>query len=760
MKERFRVLLIDDNPDDRLLVLRQLEREFHDLDVEQITDAEGFRRALDTGGFGLVVTDYQLMWTDGLAILGASKSRWPDCPVVMFTGTGGEEIAVEAMKAGLDDYVLKSPRHFVRLAAAARSAIDRARQRRAVKEAEERYWRLFDGLPIGLYLSSPDGQAIDANPALAEMLGYPDRNSFLNARIPEMYADPRDRETWTSRMERDGIIRDFEVRLRRHDGATIWVRDTARAERDAGGKVRYYEGSLEDITERKRAEAQLGLLESAIRQAGEGIVIVAADRGRSRVVFVNPAYCAMTGYEARELLDRPIDFLAGPRTDPAEIARLREALDRGEASAGEASCYRKDGSEFVLEWHLAPIRDEEGRVTHLVSIQRDATERKAVAEQLRQSQKMEAVGRLAGGIAHDFNNILTVIGGYGELLRDAHFPDPSVKPHLETIIDAAEHASALTRRLMSFSRKQILETKVSNLNTIVTDMERLLHRLLGEDIHLEIALDPALANVRVDVGQVEQVIVNLAINARDAMGTGGTLRIETANAPVDETAARSYPGLLPGSYARVTIADSGHGMDEKTRERIFEPFFTTKENGAGTGLGLATVYAIVLQSGGHIGVRSEPGRGATFDVFLPAVSTPQETAEPAESTAQPPRGTETVLLVEDEAGIRGLLSEILAGGGYRVLAASRGQEALDLLAGRAETVHLLLTDVVMPGMTGRELAARMQEEHSGIRVLFISGYTPADVSRRGVVAQGSAFLQKPFAARTLLRKVREVLDEA
>ncbi|MBZ5637693.1 MAG: response regulator [Acidobacteriia bacterium] len=757
MSERFRVLLIDDNPDDRSLVLRQLEREFADLEVEQITEAEGFERALAAGGFGLVITDYQLMWIDGLEILRATKARWPDCPVVMFTGTGGEEIAVEAMKAGLDDYVLKSPRHFVRLRVAARSAVDRARQRRAVKEGEERYWRLFDGLPIGLYLSSPDGHAIDANPALAEMLGYPDRDSFLNCRMPDHYADPGDRARWIGRMERDGVVRDFEARLRRHDGATIWVRDSARAERGPDGEVHYYEGSLEDVTERKRAEAQLHLLESAIRNAGEGIVIVAIDGESPRVVFVNPAYCEMTGYEAKELLDRPPDVLAGPKTDPAEIARLREALAGGRATVGEAVCYRKDGSEFVLEWHLAPLRGQGGQVTHLVSIQRDVTEREAVSDQLRQAQKMEAVGRLAGGIAHDFNNILTVIGGYGEILRGAHLPDPTLRRHLDTIVAAAEHADALTRRLLAFSRKQLFEPRISNLNAIVTDMERLLHRLLGEDIHLAIDLDPRLANVRVDVGQIEQVVVNLAVNARDAMSRGGTLRIETANVAIEEASATSPAGLVPGSYARMTITDTGHGMDAETRGRIFEPFFTTKENGRGTGLGLATVKRIVRQSAGLIDVRSEPGRGAAFEILLPAVAGPAEPTGAAQ-VARPPGGSETVLVVEDEPAIRTLLTEILEEGGYRVMTAGRGQDAIDLLERSPGPVHLLLTDVVMPGMSGRDLADHVQPARPGLKALFISGYSPEEVSRRGVASSGSAFLQKPFSSGSLLRKVREVLD--
>ncbi len=388
----------------------------------------------------------------------------------------------------------------------------------------------------------------------------------------------------------------------------------------------------------------------------------------------------------------------------------------------------------------------------------DITERKRLENQFRQAQKMESVGRLASGIAHDFNNLLTVINGTSELLLAQTSADNPVHADLQEIFRSGERAASLTHQLLAFSRQQILEVRVVSLNTVVAGMEDLLRRLLGEDINLVVMLTPDANQVKVDPGQLEQVIANLAVNARDAMPQGGQLTIETQPVTIDETYARQHSvAVPPGSYVRLTVSDSGVGMDEATRARIFEPFFTTKAPGKGTGLGLSTAYGIVKQSGGFIWVYSEIGHGTSFTILLPQVTEALSTARPA-PTLVSTSGTETILLAEDNAGLRKLVTRTLEPAGYTVLGVATGEEALRLLERHEAPVHLLLSDVVMPGMSGRDLAERLAQTRPGMKVLYMSGYTTDTIVRHGVLEAQMPFLNKPFTATALLRKVREVLD--
>ncbi len=387
-------------------------------------------------------------------------------------------------------------------------------------------------------------------------------------------------------------------------------------------------------------------------------------------------------------------------------------------------------------------------------------ERVKLEDQFRQAQKMEAIGQLAGGIAHDFNNLLMIISGYSQLLLMEDLAgQEKARQRAQGIVDAAERASSLTRQLLAFSRKQVLEPKVLDLNAVFSDVEKMLRRLIGEDIELVAIAREGLWRVRVDPGQMEQVILNLAVNARDAMPRGGMLTLETANVDLDESYAATHPEVTPGPHAMLSVSDNGEGMDPETLSRIFEPFFTTKELGKGTGLGLATVHGIVKQSGGHIWVYSEPGQGTTFKLYLPQVKEEVDEAETAERTAEVARGTETILLVEDDAGVRALLREVLAGGGYTVLEAENGEEALKVAGKHAGEIALMITDVVMPRMSGPELAGRMEAVRPRIKIVYMSGYTENAIGHHGVLEKGLAFLQKPCSPRALLRKVRELLDE-
>jgi PAS domain S-box-containing protein len=414
--------------------------------------------------------------------------------------------------------------------------------------------------------------------------------------------------------------------------------------------------------------------------------------------------------------------------------------------------YFANGGERTFEARVFPF---EGSATVFFN---DVTERKLLQDQLIQAQKMESIGRLAGGVAHDFNNLLTVISGYSELLLARRGIGNPVLGHVTEIQRAAARAASLTRQLLAFSRQQVLEPQVLDLNVIISNTDKMLRRLIGEDIELVTIAGTALGRVKADAGQMEQVVMNLAVNARDAMPKGGRLTIETANVELDEAYARRHVAVKPGPHVMLAMSDTGMGMDSETQARIFEPFFTTKEKGKGTGLGLATVYGIVKQSGGNIYVYSNLGHGTTFKIYLPRVDGALESVNTPKARTEVPQGCETVLLVEDEESVRSLLQGILRSNGYTVLEASRGEEALGICEGHKGAIHLLLADVVMPQMSGRELAERLISTRPQMKVLYMSGYTDDAVVRHGVLESNAAFLQKPFTPEILARKVRLVLD--
>jgi len=442
------------------------------------------------------------------------------------------------------------------------------------------------------------------------------------------------------------------------------------------------------------------------------------------------------------------------------LVRLQEAMSAPRARVHVPARVRhKNGSWRYLEGVFTNLLDDPS-VAAIVNNYRDVTDRRILEEQVMLSQKMEAIGRLAGGVAHDFNNILTAIGGYTDLLMADLPPDDHRRHDVEEIYHAAQRAAGLTQQLLAFSRRQVLQPKVISINSLVPDIEKMLRRLIGEDILFATVLQPQLGNVRADPGQLEQVIVNLAVNARDAMPDGGRLTLETRNVELDAEYATDHPTVRPGRYVMLAVTDSGVGMDEETKSRIFEPFFTTKVRGKGTGLGLATVYGIVQQTGGHIWPYSEPGRGTTMRVYLPRVDAPADPIEhPSDTPLETLRGSETILVVEDEAPVRAVTRQLLQRNGYTVLEAPDGATALTMVDGEAGGhIDLLLTDVIMPGMSGRELAEKLKASRPNLHVLFMSGYTDDAVVRHGMLEPGLAYLEKPFRPQTLLKKVRSVLQ--
>jgi PAS domain S-box-containing protein len=532
--------------------------------------------------------------------------------------------------------------------------------------------------------------------------------------------------------------------------------------RDGSGQPLYFISQIQDITERKRNEESLRLLGSAVEQSKESIVITGAelDLPGPKIIFVNPAFTQMTGYTAAEAIGKTPRILQGPRTDKKVLSRLRKNLENGEPFAGEAINYRKSGKEFVLEWQIAPLRNAGGQITHFVAIQHDITERKKLEGQLVQSQKMETVGKLAGGIAHEFNSILTAIIGQSELLlNDLPAGSPLAKNTTE-ITKAATRAAVLTRQLLAYGRKQFLQPENLDLNRVIAGMESIFYNLMGGDVNVQMVPAANLHEVKADAGQIEQVIMNIVINARDAMPNGGRLTLETSNIVLDRESVGHYPELKPGDYVMLAITDTGTGMSDEVKARVFEPFFSTKGVGQGTGLGLSTCYGIVKQSGGHISVYSEQSRGSTFKIYLPQVETLAKISVPRLDSPDLPRGTESILLVEDDPALREMAATLLRRLGYTVLTAANGVEALNVKHERSTGhIDLLFTDVVMPHMSGKELADRVRVLYPYTKILFTSAYTENAIVHQGVLDKGVALLQKPFTPSALARKVRKVLDQ-
>ncbi|MBI4886940.1 MAG: PAS domain S-box protein [Acidobacteria bacterium] len=547
---------------------------------------------------------------------------------------------------------------------------------------------------------------------------------------------------------------DLELPLVTAKGRRIWVRALGTAERREGKTIRLY-GAFQDITERRMADHLRRLQSAALNAAAEAVVIT--DRAGT-IEWVNPAFATLTGYTAQEAFGKnPRDLVRSGKHDRGFYEGLWQTILAGGVWRGEMINRRKDGSLYTEEQSVTPIPDASGTITHFVAMKRDLTEHRQLEAQFRQAQKMESVGQLAAGIAHDFNNLLTVVNGMSDLVLSNLGADDPVGSDVREIRSAGMRAATLTQQLLAFSRRQILESRVINLDMVVQGMESMLQRLLGDDIDLAVVPTADVGSVKADPGQIEQVITNLAVNAKDAMAQGGQLTIETQNVTLDEGYGREHGvEVTPGPYVLLAVSDTGVGMDEATRARIFEPFFTTKAPGEGTGLGLSTVYGIVKQSQGFIWVYSEVGRGTTFKIYLPQVAQPTDTARPEPSLAPGP-GTETILLVEDNAALRQVATRFLEPAGYTVLAAASGEDALRLLERYDKPVQLLLSDVVMPGMSGRSLAEQLALTHPAMKVLYMSGYAADAVLRHGVLDVAAPFLAKPFTEVVLLRKVREVL---
>ncbi len=630
----------------------------------------------------------------------------------------------------------------------------RRRVEDALQETMGRYRDLVENVNDLVQSVAPDGSIIFVNHAWREALGYGEDEIRGLSIFDIVHPDSRAHcdEMFRRVMAGEDVGR-IEADFVTKDGRAIMVEGSAKCRFEGGRPVATY-SIFRDVTERRRAERQIRLLISAIEQSTEGIAVGDLE---PRLTYVNEAFARMHGYSPEEMIGIKVANLHSEEQMDDFEKGIHQIKTQG-SWTGEIEDVRRDGTPFPTSTSANLVKDEAGSPTGILAVCRDITEHRQLEAQLVQAQKMEAVGRLAGGVAHDFNNLMTIITGYSELALKTLDEDAPLRKDIEAMKKAGERAAGLTRQLLAFSRRQILQPKPLDLNVVVAGMGKMLGRLIGEDIGLVTILEASPDRVEADPGQLEQIIMNLAINARDAMPEGGKLTIETHNSELDDDYVRGKLEVEPGTYVVLAISDTGSGMDEETRSRIFEPFFTTKEEGKGTGLGLSTVFGIVKQHKGHVTVYSEPGRGTTFKIYLPRVEVlvKEEAAKAAPTESL--RGTETILLVEDEDVVRMVVSKMLQMSGYTVLEAHEGEEAL--LVGRKHEgpIHLMLTDVVMPGMGGRELAERIAELHPAMKVIYMSGYTDNAIVHRGVLEPGTPFIEKPFTPDGLARKVREVLD--
>ncbi len=776
MSDALRILQVEDSESDAELIVRLLERAGYEVQAERVEDAAAMRAALSDKAWDAIIADYHLPGFDAPASLAVLHESGLDVPFLVVSGAMGEDLAVAMMKAGAHDYLNKE--RLARLAPAVRREIGEAQVRHERRQAEEklrlaliaaeeanhRYHLVADHGRTIIWEIDTEGLYTYVGHVSEAVIGFLPEELAGKKHFYDLHAE-EGREAFRSAMfellARKQAFRNFEKAVRAKDGRTVWVSSNGMPVLNDGGELLGYRGSSTDITDRKRAEEEIRLSEERYRLISENTadVIWLMDLDSGKYTYVSPSVERMLGYSPQEIVGQEMGFVLTAESRQYAADRLeavRKAFARGDDSVRtlvhQVDEVRKDGS--ILRTEVATTLLRNGQV---VGVTRDITERLQVEARLMQAQKLESVGRLAGGVAHDFNNLLTVINGYSDMVLSELPADHALHELVSEIRTAGERAAALSGQLLVLSRKQVVQAREVNLNDIIAEVEKMLGRVIGEDIRLESVLNPSLGCVLADAGQLHQILMNLAVNARDAMPGGGTLLIETTNVDLLEDFAEQRGEVEPGRYVMLSVSDTGVGMTQEVMSHLFEPFFTTKKAGEGTGLGLATVYGIVKQCSGSIRVYSEPGLGTNLKIYLPRIEPAEKfRTEPAREMSKA-RGTETILVVEDQDQLRKIVVRVLRARGYKALEAANPREALALSEGYAGPIHLLLTDVVMPGMTGPELAGRLKPLRPSMEVIFMSGYSERALLDRQLMESSGTYLAKPFSPEALAIKVREVL---
>ncbi|MDD2467841.1 MAG: PAS domain S-box protein [Desulfobulbus sp.] len=796
-KDGLKILVLEDSALDFELIREQLLDAGFTLKISWVETEEGFRASLRDNQYDIIIADFSLPGFDAFGALRVSNEICPDVPFICFSGSIGEETAIELLKLGAVDYVLKDRPE--RLPFAVKRAIDDANAKNLQKKAQEELLFNYALLRIAGNTAKLGGWSVDLETNISTW-------SEVVANIHEMpnsyapgvtegirfYApewQDRITQVFTNCAEK-GISYDEEMEIITRTGRRVWVRTTGEAVKDSEGKIIKVQGSFQDITERKQSlhalqevnikleanqkatlnilddlkaeiqirkakEAELQKVMLAIEQAGETILITDPD---GKIQYVNPAFETASGYTPAEAIGKTSAILKSGQQDEALYQNLWETIASGQVWKGRLVNKRKDGKLYTEAATISPVFDATGKIINYIGVKRDITAQLELTAQFQQAQKMESVGRLAGGVAHDYNNMLSVILGYTEMALEKVPPSDPLHEDLQLVFDAARRSTDITRQLLTFARKQTISPVVLDLNTTVDGMLKMLLRLIGEDISLVWMPAFKVWPVKFDPSQLDQILANLCINARDAIKGVGKVTIETANVSFDEAYCAMHRGFTPGAFVMLAVSDDGCGMDKKTLNQIFEPFFTTKGIGKGTGLGLATVYGIVKQNHGFINVYSEPNNGTIFKIYIPQDSAGIEDQKDAKSPRLPLARGETILLVEDEPALLVMVKRLLESLGYTVLSAASPSKALNLAKNHIGEIHLLLTDVIMPEMNGRDLAHQLVGLCPRTKHLFMSGYTAEVIAHQGILDKGVNFIQKPLSKKDLAAKVREILD--
>jgi two-component system, cell cycle sensor histidine kinase and response regulator CckA len=762
-----RVLHLEDDARDRELIRHALAEGGSPWEFIYATNRREYESAIERGRFDLILSDFTIPDFDGVAALKLARRLQPGVPFVFVSGTIGEERAVETLRHGATDYVLKTrlERLVPAVERALREADEHARREaaeQALRIAEARLRSLFENAAEGIYRATPEGGWLMVNPSLARIFGYDNPDAMLadGATVLQNLNTARERRAAFDRAAvAEGRVRGVEYQVQRRDGRMIWVFENAHLVRDPDGRTSYREGTIKNITGRKEEAEALRRSEERFREMAEHVddIFWVRSPDGQQVLYVSPAATKLLGRTSAELCEQGrLWFDAIIPEDREMVKAAFDRLSAGESFNLEYRVQTPDGATRWLGDRGYIVRGAAGKIERALGVATDISERKRLEAELRHALKMEAIGQLAGGIAHDFNNLLTVINGHASLLLDIGDVSPATAESLQQIYAAGERATNLTRQLLLFSRKQRMHIRTVDLNEVVREMAKLLRRLIGEHIVLEFTLASAPAPIRADPGMIEQVVMNLAVNARDAMPRGGRLSLTTATVTVG--AAEAPEDGAAGEYVRFQLADTGCGIAPEILPRIFEPFFTTKENGRGTGLGLATVFGIAKQHQGWITVETAVGRGTTFTVFFP-LATESAPIETLPDDIPVSGGRETVLLVEDETAVREFAAAVLSRYGYRVLQAPSGVDALEVWRWHAARIELLITDLVMPDeLNGLELAQRLRAEKPNLNVICTTGYDADALVPSSQPVEGIEFLRKPYPPRVLAAAVRNALN--